>query len=487
MMKESLFSYVVLTVTLSMVAADVQGEKRWLAGDHHVHSQFSVGWDDSVTPPKPLPGGDAVNPIPDNASLGRKYGLSWMVTTDHGGPSHSKVNRDLAYPELLVSRKQVPEVVQFYGMELNTPAADHSSLIIPYTPDEREVLFELEKGFDKREAFPFDLTRDTEEKMLEALEAMRNLPEPPVVIANHPSRSALEYGKYGLHSPMEFRKWNNLAPNVAIGMAGAPGHQAGTLANFKISEKGKQSNRKNPAKDKRYEVPRGAYGGYPTSGGFDQMTAKIGGFWDSMLGEGRHWWITANSDFHRHYSIDGIDFYPGEYSKTYVYAEKNHDSILAALRSGKVFVTTGDLVSEVNVRVSLDDQAATMGSTLSVPKGAKVHVEITVRDPAGANASQDTPAVNRVDLIAGDVNPKSEDLRTNSNPSTAVSYRFSKNEWQRDGEVLTMTHRIKVKQSMYLRIRGTNTSELEPERDGTDESPWDDLWFYTNPVFIAVQ
>ena len=33
-------------------------------------------------------------------------------------------------------------------------------------------------------------------------------------------------------------------------------------------------------------------------GGFDQMTARLGGFWDSMLGEGRRWWVTANSDSH---------------------------------------------------------------------------------------------------------------------------------------------------------------------------------------------
>ena len=97
------------------------------------------------------------------------------------------------------------------------------------------------------------------------------------------------------------------------------------------------------------------------------------------------------------------------------------------------------------------------------------------------------PAVNRVDLITGDVNLKLENLSTNSNSSAVVNYRFSKNEWQRDGEVLTMSHRIKVKQSMYLRIRGTNTSELEPLLDGTGESPWGDLWFYTNPVFIAVE
>jgi hypothetical protein len=25
-------------------------EKRWLAGDHHIHSQFSPGYDDNVDP-----------------------------------------------------------------------------------------------------------------------------------------------------------------------------------------------------------------------------------------------------------------------------------------------------------------------------------------------------------------------------------------------------------------------------------------------------
>ena len=42
------------------------------------------------------------------------------------------------------------------------------------------------------------------------------------------------------------------------------------------------------------EGQRGARGGYrnaPTLGGFDQMTARLGGFWDSLLGEGRRWWI----------------------------------------------------------------------------------------------------------------------------------------------------------------------------------------------------
>ncbi len=41
--------------------------RHWLAGDHHVHSQFSVDWDDEdhdpKTPPNAILGGDGIYPI----------------------------------------------------------------------------------------------------------------------------------------------------------------------------------------------------------------------------------------------------------------------------------------------------------------------------------------------------------------------------------------------------------------------------------------
>ncbi len=59
--------------------------RTWLAGDHHVHSQFSVDWKpaaDPAQPPEPVIGGDSSNTIPTNARMARKYGLSWMAATD---------------------------------------------------------------------------------------------------------------------------------------------------------------------------------------------------------------------------------------------------------------------------------------------------------------------------------------------------------------------------------------------------------------------
>ena len=32
------------------------------------------------------------------------------------------------------------------------------------------------------------------------------------------------------------------------------------------------------------------------------MTAIVGGLWDSLLGEGRRFWIVATSDSHAHYT-----------------------------------------------------------------------------------------------------------------------------------------------------------------------------------------
>lgn len=451
--------------------------RRWLAGDHHIHSRYSVGYDETVDPPAPVVGGDAIYPIPMNALMAKQHGLAWMVSTDHGGPHHSKVNLELAYPELLRSRDAVPEVIQFYGMEFDTPGADHSSLIIPHSHDEADDLHDLEHRFAKYDAHPHDPARDAEPKMLEALRHMQQLARRPLLIANHPSRSASGLGVYGLDMPSELRDWNDTAPQVAVGMEGAPGHQAATL------------NRDGSLDP---DAARGGYGNHPTMGGFDQMTARLGGFWDSMLGEGRRWWITSTSDSHVHWREGGSDFWPGEYSKTYVFAEHTHDDILDGLRSGRIFVTTGDLVSELYVTVRPEQTGAAeagIGETLAVAQDAgALLVTIRLRDPGGANHHGDRPQVTRVDLITGQVTGPAADRTTDTNATTRVVRRFTADDWARDGEYLTMTHRLDgVEGDMYVRVRGTNTGELEPELDPRGEDPWSDLWFYANPVFVEVR
>ena len=464
-------------IGMSLVSACVsptilqpEPEMRWLAGDHHMHSRYSVGYD-WENPAEFTIGDDGVYPIPMNAVMARHYGLDWTVATDHGGPNHSKINFELAYPELQLSRDAVPDVVQFYGLEFNTPAADHSSIIVPHTHNESVVLRDLESRFDVQEIWTAEerQRRDQEDRMIEALQVMDELDDKPVVIVHHPARSAPGLGDYGETEPHEIRNWNDVAPEVAVGMEGAPGHQAGPLSS-------------NPA-------PRGWYFDYPTMGGFDQMTARLGGFWDSMLGEGRRWWITANSDSHRNYVEGGVAFWPGQYAKTYVYAEKNHDSILSGIRGGQVFVTTGDLISELYLEIiDVDgDAAASIGGTVILSSPGDVDVRIRARDPEANNHNGDNPGVARIDLIAGHVTGLADDRSLDTNASTSVVKRFSRGDWTKDGEYLEMTYRLKVDRPLYVRVRGTNTDELEPAIDPPDESPWPDLWFYSNPVFVEIR
>ncbi len=456
---------------------------RWLAGDHHIHSRYSVGLDMKTTPPSPVLGSDAVYPITTNAAMARRFGLSWMVATDHGGPNHSKINHDYAYPELLQSRAAVPEVIQFFGMELNSPAADHSSVIIPYGADEAERLRDIEFKFDSREIFPSAEARNQESAMVSALEFMNRQTPKPVLFAHHPSRSATGIGEYGLTTPQELRSWNDVAPQVAIGMEGAPGHQAGSLTRPKLGLAAA------PGTAPR-ENARGSYNRSPTLGGFDQMTAQVGGLWDSLLGEGRRWWITATSDSHVHYSEGGTDFWPGEYSKTYVFADKKPESIISSLRAGKIFVTTGDLISELDVSVKAvgSSTRATMGETLRSKIGADIEVTIRFLDDKGHEGKTLNPLVSRVDLIRGEVTGPVADKAVDRNPTTRVEARFTPNNWSKVGDHTVITYRIRnVTKNEYIRVRGTNTDELEPQPDPKGEDPWSDLWFYSNPIFISVR
>ena len=90
----------------------------------------------------------------------------------------------------------VPEMLQFYGMELNMPGMDHHTLIIPRAEDEASVLYEIESRFDANEdwARPPDPRRQSAELRRQALAHMQGLDRLPIPFANHPSRSAEAIG-----------------------------------------------------------------------------------------------------------------------------------------------------------------------------------------------------------------------------------------------------------------------------------------------------
>lgn len=438
----------------------------WRAGDHHVHSEYSGAFDTSTSPPAFAKGADGIYPIVTNAIMAKRFGLTWAMCTDHGGPAHSKVNLEQAYPDLLRSRRLVPEVLQFWGMEFDAPAQDHHTLMIPRHAGEAEQLFELESRFAKLDPFPVDPSRDTEAMMIEFLTFAKAAPDRPLVIAHHASRSATGLGVYGQDTPRAFRNGNDVAPDVYVGFEGAPGHQAGPLIG----------------------QARGAYGNYPTHGGYDQMAARVGGLWDSLLGEGRRWWITATSDSHVHWTRGGADFWPGEYSKTYVFARQDYGDVMDAVRNGRIWVTTGDLIRtlDLTARHGQVRRAAAMGESLTVTRRGptEVDIEISFRPLQGINANGDRPTVRRVDLIVGQIAGPGTDRNAETNPTTKVVARFGLHDWRRRGSAYVIGHTLRnVETDIYARVRGTNTDEAEPLADGK-ENPWTDLWFYSNPVFI---
>jgi hypothetical protein len=468
--------YLLALFSLAGAAAAVappQGpDRRWLAGDPHVHSRWSLDFDESTNPPTPIYD-DAIYPIPRNAEMAKTFGLKWMVATDHGGPNHAQLTRDSAYPDLQQSRKLVPDVLQFLGLEMNMPGMDHHTLILPPADDEAAVLFEIESRFDAYEVWPRDPARQTEAARLAALKYLQQLPRPPLVFANHPARSAGGLGQWHLDEPNELRQNMEAAPDVYRGMEAGPGHQAKTL---------------DPDGKPKPKSGRGSYGrkGAQTVGGFDQMTAVLGGVWDALLGEGRRFWITLGSDSHIHYretKPEGQDFWPGEYQKTYVLAEPTHADIFDGLRHGRVFVTAGDLVTHLDLIASASGRDAQMGGTLPLDASTDVKVVIRFRVPANAPDGQ---RLARVDLIAGDVYGPAAP-RKDRNESTRVVARFAPAAWTTQGEFQVIEATLPVTRNMYVRVRGTASSEQEPSMDPYGENPWSDLWFYSNPIFIEVR
>ncbi|PZU30235.1 MAG: hypothetical protein DI584_00430 [Stenotrophomonas sp.] len=429
-------------------------DRQWLAGDHHVHSEWSVDWDHSTTPPTPVRGGDSPYSRSHNAAQARAFGLRWMVHTDHGGPGHSAVTRDHAYPALLQARADVPEVIQFNGMEFDVPAGEHASLIIAPGPQEMEQLAGAERDFSRSE--PLQGSRDTEAQMQAALAYLRDLSPAPLMFINHPSRSATGLGAWGEVSPEELRAWHAAAPKVLVGMEGAPGHQA-------------------------IRSERGLYRNTdaPTMGGYDQMTAQVGGIWDQMLADGIRFWITANSDSHVNLRDGGRDYDPGEYSKTYVLARPDAEDILDGLRHGRMFTVTGDLINALEFKVTDGNVTGSMGDSVTLAASRPMQVEARIRKPTNANANGRHPVLKRIELIVGG---KRED------GSLQMQRRgFDATTWVLEGEWIVARWSLPVpSQGGFVRVRGNNSGAVEALLDEPGEDPWEDLWFYSNPVFVRV-
>ncbi|WP_406423920.1 hypothetical protein [Streptomyces sp. NBC_01589] len=191
---------------------------------------------------------------------------------------------------------------------------------------------------------------------------------------------------------------------------------------------------------------------------------------------------------------------PGAYSKTWVGATGyGHRAVMDALRAGRVWACHGDLISGLDVRVQekgAPHRSQPMGGRLRVKRGSTVEVVVEIRLTETPNYAGLLPVLARVDLISGRITGTAADRDTMTAPDTRVV-----KSWEVDpGKgTLTLKQEMKAEESFYVRVRGTDGKRMAPGLLGTavdpagpamdvpaSADPWEDLWFYGNPVFVEV-
>ncbi len=473
---------------------------------------------------------DAKYTFSQQAMRAAQFGLDWMVFTEHSNVGHAQGGFLKEHAEVLRARAENPRLLIFQGLEWYIPAAEHATVFTAPGPNEATVLRDFELTFDGKllqrteGAAGAAATAGNEALAVEAirwLAAQRRAGTIPdaLVLANHPSR-------LGIDSPHELRAWRDADPDLMIGMEGAPGAQGAALPGRGANSiRGEYENK--PSAQSWPGYPPEAY---LTYGGFDWMTATVGGLWDAMLAEGKLFTVTSNSDNHRtvHDTLrngdwtpgqnfdntgklpdpveagspqPGSDFWPGQFSRTHVgVTSYGYREVMAGLRAGRVWVDHGQLVDGLDVRLTRADRqggGATLGGRLRVRRGERLALTVTITPASRPNFHGELPRLAHVDVIRGAVRGPVRDRDVWRAPDTRVARTVDVG--RRTG---TYTLRIpigQVRDSFYLRLRGSDGrrngagplgSSVDPHgpiahRPGEGD-PWLDTWLYTNPIFVDV-
>ncbi|MFB7734860.1 PHP domain-containing protein [Streptomyces sp. NPDC056112] len=475
----------------------------WLAGDHHIHTQYSS---------------DGKYRVVDHVRQANAHGLDWMVITDHGSEQHAKIGVEKVNPDIVAARGQISDTLVFQGLEWNIPAAEHGTVFVHPGTNEVAVLKEFENSFDGSVKKATAATPANEALAIAGVnflaeQVQRRKVKDALFLANHPARK-------GIDSPHEIRAWRDAQPTIAVGMEGAPGHQTAGLPAPGGPGSGRGYYDGSPGAD--------SFSGYPlesyrTWGGFDWMTATVGGLWDSLLAEGKPWWITANSDSHSVYADSSVrgpgsdfnangryedpvhggalnlgdgDFWPGQYSRTHVGAASfSYQAVMDGIRAGRVWVDHGGLISGLNAQLRSGGKTVTLGDVLHVRRGSQVDLVVEISLANGPNWAQFVPKLARVDVIQGDVTGRVSDKDLFTTPDTKVVKSFEVNK--STGSVRLTYSLGRVDKPVYVRLRGTDGNRTGVGLRGAavdpagpamdvvgDADPWKDLWFYSNPMWV---
>ncbi|MER6351807.1 PHP domain-containing protein [Streptomyces sp. NPDC001634] len=488
----------------------------YLVGDHHVHSVYSH---------------DAKYTFSQIATAAAKYGLDWMVFNEHSNFGHARYGAEMEHQEILKARAENPRQLIFQGLEWYIPAAEHCTIFAAPGPNEVDLLTQFELAYDGKllgytDGAPGNANTARNEahavKAIQWLAEQRRTGyvEDVLVLANHPLR-------LGIDSPHEMRNWRDAAPEIMIGMEGAPGAQGAAIPGGRGSTSIRGEYENKPSANSFAGYPADAY---LTYGGFDWATATVGGLWDSMLAEGKLFSVTTNSDVHRvvfdtwkngdwlpGQNFDntgklpdpvntttpqpGSDFWPGEFSRTHVGVTRyGYRAVMAGLRAGRVWLDHGHLLDGLDVRLKRDcdsGRGVTLGGRLRARKGEKLSLYVTVTTASRPNPQGILPALAHVDVIRGAVRGPVADRDAWQAPDTRVVHTDDVT-----GRKGTYTLRIPLTtgdESFYVRLRGSDGNRHGagylgasvdphgpvPHVPGNGD-PWADTWFYANPIFVDV-
>jgi len=418
-------------ICLALLAAGCRGKKpqaeferqipwigtgSWIKADLHVHSRFS----DGIRTPRE---------IADQAKI---HACDAIALTEHTD-SELKGATDEYFAAIAELRAEHPDLIILDGIEWNVPPGagdDHAGLLVPPGPEGVHVLKEFKARFD-------DWGRDSHDEAL-ALTALRWLSNesadwdtPPVLIFNHPSRKLA----HSLDPLAKLRRFRAESP-ILIAIEGAPGHQGrNSIGSYERTE--------------------------TTIDRWDPAAARTGDLWDQLLQGGEDWWgALAFSDFHEEVA-DGLhDYWPGQFSETWLYVpERTAAGVLRALRAGCFFADHGAIVREVKLTVEAPglERPAWAGESIRVPEStpvvARVAMSVPERDWTG-----EPNRIDRIELIAVD-----------ANGARVVAARAP------EAQPIAFTESVPVsKGGVVLRARGTRLVPGGPS-----------LCFYTNPVRVT--
>lgn len=307
-----------------------------------------------------------------------------------------------------------------------------------------------------------------------------------------------------------FRDFNNAGPTVAFGIE-SPGHMAQGGINGGSGS----------------YTPTAVGGG--TYGLQGVYTAKVGGLWDGLLGEGRNSFIFVSSDWHNRgvFPASSLntssDFQPGEMTKLYVpqRGDGTAQDIVDGMRSGNSYSVNGNLIGpdlKITARVG-NGKPALMGETLVVNPGDVINYTMTLTLPASNNSPysfsnplllQDGikqplnhPVLDHIDLITGTITgligpgepgyavPNAGGTAGAAivyNPSTTIAQQLPRSAGKRikilpDGSTM-LTFRTTFTAPatpFYIRARGTNVPVATPNVSDASGNPLLDISNATVP------